>query len=65
MPSQHLHGWCSFWASECQHKEGAAFAWQPGYRIPRIAELRPVALRPTLSEWFALFRFNFRYRRLF
>ncbi len=28
------------------------------YLVP-LAKLRPVALRPTLSEWFALFRFIF------
>jgi hypothetical protein len=34
----------------------ANIAWQPCYRIPKFPEFRPVALRPTLSVWFALYR---------
>jgi len=37
------------------HRGDAAFAWQPCCRI-LASERRPVALRPTLSKWFALFR---------
>lgn len=34
----------------------ATFAWQPCYPILEFSRLRPAALRPTLSVWFAFFR---------
>ena len=36
---------------------GCCVAWQPCFPILSFSERRPVALRPTLSTWFAFFRY--------